>query len=224
MPVTEIAVQALDTELERIASKAIGVRALALDDLIGTFGNDAVARERIDEKLLPSLQAEILAEWGDRASALAQLASPEAIAQSLAALGRDARNSARSVISDDVDDGYAEAIMAATIRGLALQIHNRKDWEEILDQPVGNHTLRDYLVAAVGAQVQEIEDDGTRPPDAWADVGLEPFEGDELLRSLPDDLLSEITAESLLSARLTMSATRVAAGLPAEPQGDADDA
>lgn len=188
-----------------------------MEDAIQVIGDDAKAVELIDETLLPPEQAGILALWGDRASAFAQVATPEAISHAIHRLCEAGRTK-----DDTRDDEIAYA--AAVIRGLALQIHDRADWDEVLDQEYGDFTLRELLVAAVAEQVEEIDDDGSRPLDAWMNVGLDPVEAEEIRRGLPEDLFARLTAENLFRARQTMAERREAAGLPSSAEGDADDA
>lgn len=209
------------TALQTVADNAVAHRSKVLDNVIGAIGNDAVARELIDEHVPVPDQASILAEWGDRPSALSQLASPEAIARSLLETCGSAKGRKNGDGFEELDASEAVAFASATIRGLALQIHARDDWEEILDQPAGAFTVRDLLIAAVAAQVEPVEEDGTRPADVWILVGLDPDEAEERLRDLPEDLLLEVTSESLLLARLEMAKTRARVGLP---EGSADDA
>jgi len=188
-----------------------------MEDAILEIGDDAKAVDLIGETILAPEQAGILALWGDRASAFAQLASPEAIAEGLRRLCEDGRG------KDDTHDDEI-AFAAAAIRGLALQIHDRADWDEVLDQEYGDFTLRELLVAAVAEQVEEIDDDGSRPADAWINVGLDPEEAEKIRKGLPEDLFSQLSAENLFRARRTMSERREAAGLPSSAEGDADDA
>lgn len=188
-----------------------------MEDAILEIGNDALAVDLIGETLLGPEQAGILALWGDRPSAFAQLASPESISHGIQKLCEDGRGK-----DDTRDDEIAFA--AAAIRGLALQIHDRADWEEVLDQEYGDFTLRELLVAAVAEQVEAIDDDGSRPLDAWVNVGLDPVEAEEIRKGLPEDLFAQLSAENLFRARRTMAERREAVGLPSSAEGDADDA
>ncbi len=187
-----------------------------MEDAIQEIGNDATAISLVGETLLAPDQAGILALWGDRPSAFAQIASPEAISHSIHELCVSGRGK-----DDTRDDEIAFA--AAVIRGLALQIHDRSDWEEVLDQEFGDFTLRELLVAAVAEQVEEIDDDGSRPIDAWLNVGLDPEEAERIRKGLPEDLFAQVSAENLFRARRTMAERREAVGLPSSSEGDPDD-
>jgi hypothetical protein len=208
------------TALQLVSSSGtaltIGQRARAIDNVIAAIGNDAKAAELVEENVPSAVQAEALAAWGDRPSALAQVATPENIVVGLLAL---AKGDGESHLED-------RAMAAAAIRTFAIQNHDRHDYEEILDRGVGDYTFRDLLVAAVAATTETIdtEDGEMRPRDVWVNVGLDPSEAEEHLASLDSDILEELTDTALLQARLSMAAKRDAIGLPKEAQGSRDDA
>ncbi len=208
------------TALQLVSSSgtalSIGQRARAIDNVIAAIGDDAKAAELVEANVPSAVQAEALAAWGDRPSALAQVATPENIAVGLLALAK----------GDGQNHWEDRAMAAAAIRTFAIQNHDRHDYEEILDSNVGDYTFRDLLVAAVAATTETIgADDGdVRPADAWVNVGLDPSEAEEHLANLDSDILEELTDTALLKARLDMAAKREAIGLPKEAQGSRDDA
>lgn len=210
--VQEDAVTALTHVASSSTALSIGQRAKALDNIIGIIGDDSKAQVMIEEHVPEAVQVEILSKWGDRPSALAQVASPTVLA-----------NSFHELLSYDPTDGDGKSAAVAAIRSLALSNHDRADWDEVLDQLVDEYTIRDLLIAAVSIEVDPTNDDGLRPLDAWVNVGLDPDESEVRLRELDEDLLDGLTESSLLRARLNMSKTRDAVGLPSEAEGDAED-
>lgn len=226
------------TALQAIASGAIAHPARALDNVIAAIGDDAKARELVNEHVTAADQASLLSDWGDRISALAQLASPEAIVEGIRKICQD-------WVGKDDDAETEIAIVSAVIRGLALQISDRKDWDEVLDQEIGGHTLRDYLIACIAADVEAVPaDDGIdvefnpdaaeeaeavarharRPADVWVNVGLDPDSAEERLLELGDEFSSGISAVMLFRVRTEMAAKRESVGLPAAAnEGDGGD-
>ncbi len=212
-------------------SLARGQSAKALDNIIGAIGDDAKAKDLVAEHVTAEVQAEILVAWGDRVSSLAQIADPETLIQAIFRMSHE--------------EGHLDlAVACATVRGLAMQIHDRSDWDEVLDLELSSDfTLRDLLVIAVAAEVDPVdldpkdagdddEDDetssqGARPADAWVNVGLNPDEAEERLEELEQmspDIWREVTDTALFSARLALSKKREELGLPADAtRGSAHD-
>lgn len=223
-----------NTALALVHAVALGSKVV--DNVIGAIGNDAVAKEKIHEHIAMADQASMLVAWGDRPSSLSWLASPEAILLSIRTQCEDGRTD-----EDTRDDRVALA--AAVIRGLALQLCERADYDEILDQELGDYTLRDLLIAAVAVMVPRSaerdisndDEDGAdderdhehtdgRLRDNWILVGLDPDEAEERLRTLDPDILILVTATHLFKAQRELAEKREAAGLPSSNVGSADDA
>jgi hypothetical protein len=187
---------------------SVGQTARALDNIIAAIDDDAKARVLIEEHVTLAVQAQSVAAWGDRASALAQLADPDVLASSLVSMC----------------EGGDVSLVAAVIRGLALQNHDRADWDEVLahELPDG-YSLGDLLIVAVAAEVEPVTARGPetslRPPDAWVNVGLHPDEAEERLHELQEgntSLLISISQEGLFTARVTLAARREQQGLPVD--------
>jgi len=202
-----------DTALQCIFDNAVSNRPNALDNVIDAIGDDAVAKEKINEHLPLADQASILTAWGDMPSAISWIAAPEVIAASILMMCES--------------HGQIEAaahVAAAIIRGLAIQLCQRADWEQVLDAEIWNYTLRDLLIVAVATEVPAPEDDEPRPRDCWLLVGLDPDDAEERLPLLDDDLLTLVTNADLFKARRRLAEKREAAGLPKDKVGDGDDA
>ncbi|MFA4846263.1 MAG: hypothetical protein WC654_06950 [Patescibacteria group bacterium] len=188
--------------------------ARALDNIIGSIGDDETAKVLVAQHVTPEAQAEFLAGWGDRVSALSVIAQADTLMFAI-----------HSIYCGDADGENDLAMAAAVIHSLALRIHDRSDWAEILDHEFagGGYTFSDILIAAVAAEVEPTGEDGSLPPDAWVNVGLDPDEAQERLLDLPVDLLNEVTSIGVLKARVQLAASRVAHGLPSAVRGSAED-
>ncbi|MBI4437417.1 hypothetical protein HY631_00495 [Candidatus Uhrbacteria bacterium] len=204
------------TALKLIGSTALKLahEALALDNIIGAIGDDEEAKSLIAQHVTREVQAEILGAWGDRVSALSAIADAETLVSAIGALYASEAAGAEGNLS----------VAAAVIRSLALQIHDRPDWEAVLEHEFANgYTIGDLLIVAVAAEVEPIDENGTRSPDVWARVGLDPDDAQDRLDDLPDDLLNEVTETSLFVARAALSRTREDHGLPSATRGSAQD-
>ncbi len=215
---------------------AVALGSKVVDNVIGAIGNDELTKGQLQEHIAMADQASMLVAWGDRPSCLSWLASPEAILLSIRTQCEASRSDA-----DTRDDRVAVA--AAVIRGLALQLHERSDYDEILEQELGDYTLHDLLVVAVAVMnprsaerdISHDDEDGAdderdhehvdgRLRDNWILVGLDPDEAEERLRTLDPDILTLVTAAHLFKAQRDLAEKREAAGLPSSNVGSADDA
>lgn len=170
------------------------IAAVATDEVIGAVGKDSLAISYIDGHLTESQQVEMLAWWGDRFSALAELVSPGTLISALAA--------------EIEEEGTAMA--AVIIRAWANKLKDRPDWngeKGILNMHIaGGNTFREILVAAMVAEGDE----------GWDAVGLDYDEIRELVDELPEDLLA-MTAGDLAEARHTFRSRREGEGELPEP-------
>lgn len=200
-----------ETALQLIFDNGVANRPNALDNVIDAIGNDAVAKEKINEYLPLADQASILVAWGEKPSGISWIAAPEVIAAAV-----------RAMCEDEKESGPSFA--AAIVRGLAVQLHERADWDEVLEAEIGDFSLRDLLIASVAAEVPQTIDDEPRPRDAWLLVGLDPDDAEERLPLLNPDLLILVTKSDIFEAKRKLAEKRAKAGLAKEKQGDGDDA
>lgn len=156
---------------------SIPMRAQAIDEVLGLISDPEKARRVLNDHVVPSSQAELVAAHGDLYSVILQVADQEVV---LAALAQDA--------GDDHQVGAA-----LLIRAWAQNLKDREDYDELLQMEVGEYTLYNLLLAAIRSESR------SPTPDMWEGVGLDPFEAqqdfEELLASgrLPN--INEIDVE-----------------------------
>lgn len=180
-----------------LGGASLPVLARALDNTLGLIADPVEACKLLDDHLTQEAQAEMVAIHGDRLSVVVQVADPAVI---VAALEFDAAP------EFDADGQKKRVLVSASLLVLAWaqNVSNRTDWEEILQQEIGETNLRDLLIAAVYAsRLQGADEAGLGiSPDQWDDVGLEPTDASDRLQELiASDVLPRFSSLDEAAAR-----------------------
>jgi hypothetical protein len=146
----------------------------ALDEVVGLFKNPAQARRLMKSHLTDDRMNELLLGRGDLPSTAATLVEKEAIIR---------------VIAADIDGTEGETERMFRIFVWAEKLKDRDDWDEILDERIGEQTIRWHLIMFIwnraGCPKEGAEDEDAEEGDSsgdeigfgeYADVGLDPFE------------------------------------------------
>jgi len=179
----------------------------ALDEVVGVIPDPAEARRLMESHLTYDRAEELLRGRGDLPSTAAMLVGKETIVR---------------VIAADIDGTEGEAEKMFRIFVWAEKLKDRDDWDEILEERIGEQTIRWHLIMFIwnraGCPNEGAEDEGAEEGDPlsdevgfgeYADVGLDPFEARQaLVAYLANDESVRLDQAELVEAGLAHDKAR----------------
>jgi hypothetical protein len=176
-------------------------RRHALDTTIGLIGDDATAREMIENYVRADEAVELLRAGGDVFSAAALVAPPKVLLAALfGALVED-------LGADTEADLFLERVLV--LERWAHNLKDRADYAEILAAEVGSWTVKHLLVAGLAIRygVPFNEHAGSAPGSAGdipygvlVDVGLDTEDLDDLIQEIRGFDIADFDAEDVAAA------------------------
>jgi len=182
----------------REGSLTITNQVLVIEAVLGRIADASKARQLLENTTSTEAQVEMVSTLGDLPSVLGELVDISVIQEAL----------------ENEDENYLLA--------WAERYKDRPDWEEILEMDVGDHSLRDLLIAQVAIEFgtpignsfnHEDFDDVDFYPEGnrWVDVGLDPAEANErLLELLRLGSLPSVDRQAMADAKATAARKRAA--------------
>jgi len=181
---------ALLSEMRQQDEMNVGAQSRVMELVVGEISNRNEARSLLLDNMTDDHVRELHAHRGDLPSVMDDVASADDLVETLLL-------DLNQYMSGD------STLNSFYIRGWALKLRDRDDWDELLEKEIFGFTLRDHLIIAcywdsfaTGVYDEQYEADVT--DDMFVGLGVDPEEGRERLRELLDeDVVPEINLADL---------------------------
>ncbi len=171
-----------------------------LDEVVGTFRDEDVARRTVEDHILPSQRREILEAHGDMPMAAADILSLDDV------LGAVLGNLANIELGMSETEDVKLLARLHILRAWAHKLGERADYVEFLDRKVGEYDVRDLLLLAIAV------DSGIYGEIVFADEGEQGDDDDDSVGDDDDDddrqTIDDITDDAFETLGLAAEASR----------------